>query len=120
MLKQADILLDAFRKAAPLADLGVCLTVPANSRESGFEANYHGKYHRWDWKRVQHELVRREIEHFGNRQGERIFLIPTELNLDPVDGFPENNGCHPNETGYRQIATTIYSWIKARLEARSQ
>jgi hypothetical protein len=117
MLKQADILLAAFHKAAPQADLGVCLTVPANSRESGFEANYHGKYHRWDWKRVQHELVRREIEHFRNRQSERIFLIPTELNLDPVDSFPANNGCHPNETGYRQIAATIYSWIKERLES---
>ena len=120
MFKQADILLAAFHRAAPLADLGVGLTVPANSRESGFEASYHGKYHCWDWKRVQHELVRREIEHFQNRQAERIFLIPTELNLDPVDGFPENNGCHPNEGGYRQIATTIYSWIKARLESRSQ
>jgi len=120
MLEQADIVSAAFHKAAPQADLGVGLTIPANFRESGFEANYHGQYRRWNWKQVQHELVRREIEHFGNRQGERIFLIPTELNLDPVDGFPENNGCHPNEVGYRQIATTIYCWIKARLELRSQ
>ncbi len=118
MLEQADILLAAFHKAAPQADLGVGLTVPPNSRESGFEANYHGKYHRWNWKRVQHELVRREIEHFGNRQGERISVIPTELNLDPVDGFPVNNGCHPNPTGYCQIGATIYSWIKARIESQ--
>jgi lysophospholipase L1-like esterase len=120
MLEQADILLAAFHKAAPQADLGVGLTIPANFRESSFEATYHGQFHRWNWKRVQHELVRREIERFGNRQGERIFLIPTELNLDPVDGFPEDNDCHPNEAGYRQIAATIYSWIKARLESRSQ
>jgi lysophospholipase L1-like esterase len=118
MFQQADVLLAAFHKAAPRADLGVCLAVPPNSRESGFEANYHGKYHRWNWKRVQHELVRRELQHFGNRQDERIFLIPTELNLDPVDGFPTNNGVHPNETGYRQIAATIYSWIKNRLESQ--
>ncbi|MGO8745310.1 MAG: hypothetical protein ACLQNE_04920 [Thermoguttaceae bacterium] len=96
------------------------MTIPANSRESGFEANYHGQYRRWNWKRVQHELVRREIEHFSNRQGERIFLIPTELNLGPVDGFPPDNGCHPNETGYRQIAATIYSWIKDRHESQSR
>ncbi len=117
MFKQADVVLAAFHKAAPQAALGVGLTVPGNSRESGFEANYHGKYHRWNWKRVQHELVRREIEHFRNHEGERVFLIPTELNLDPVDGFPVNNGCHPNETGYRQIAATIYAWIKNRAEA---
>ena len=117
MLKQADILLAAFHQAAPRADLGVGLTVPPNSRESGFEANYKGKYHRWNWKRVQHELVRREIAHFGHREGERIFVVPTELDLDPVDGFPVNNGCHPNTTGYRQIGATLYSWIKSRLES---
>jgi len=117
MLAQADILLAAFHQAAPRADLGVGLTVPPNSRESGFEANYHGKYHRWNWKQVQHELVRREIEHFGHRQAQRIFVVPTELNLDPVDGFPVNNGCHPNAAGYRQLGVTIYSWIKSRLES---
>lgn len=118
MFKQADVLLAAFHQAAPRAELGVGLTVPGNSRESGFEANYHGKYHRWNWKQVQHELVRREIEHFGHRQDQHISLIPTELNLDPVDGFPVNNGCHPNEMGYKQIGTTIYAWIKARLQQR--
>jgi lysophospholipase L1-like esterase len=120
MIQQADILLAAFHKAAPQADLGVGLTVPGNSRESGFVANYHGKYTRWNWKQVQHELVRREIEHFGHRQDQRVFLIPTELNLDPVDGFPVNNGCHPNETGYRQIAATLYAWIKDRLASRGR
>jgi lysophospholipase L1-like esterase len=117
MLKQADVLLAAFHQAAPQADLGVGLTVPPNSRESGFDANYHGKFHRWNWKQVQHELVRREIAHFGGRERERISVVPTELNLDPVDGFPVNNGCHPNAAGYRQIGATLYAWVKARLES---
>ena len=107
------------RLVAPQADLEVGLTIPANSRESGFQASYRGKYHRWNWRQVQHELVRREIEHFGNRQRERIFVVPTELSLDTVDGFPENDGCHPGHAGYQQIGDTIYSWIKARLESRS-
>lgn len=117
MFRHADKLVAAFRKAVPGADLGICLTTPPNARESGFEANYHGKYPRWGWKRVQHRLVERELKHFGGRESERIFLVPTELNLDPLDGYPENNGVHPNAVGYRQIGASIFAWIKSRLEA---
>ena len=114
--KQAEILLAALRKAAPAADIGVCLATPPNARESGFEANYHGKYHRWGWKQIQHRLVERQLSQFGNRQREHIFLVPTELNLDPVDGYPVNNGVHPNQEGYKQIGASIYAWIKSRLK----
>jgi lysophospholipase L1-like esterase len=113
---QADKLIAAFRQAAPEADLGVCLTTPPNSREAGFEANYHGAYHRWGWKRIQHRLVERQLEHFGSRQAEHIFIIPTELNLDPVEGYPADNGVHPNASGYRQIGASIFAWLKSRLE----
>jgi lysophospholipase L1-like esterase len=117
MFMQADVLLAAFRKALPEADLGICLTTPPNARESGFEANYHGNYHRWGWKRIQHRLVQRELEHFAHRETERLFLIPTELNLDPVDGYPDNNGVHPSAAGYKQIGAAIYAWLKTRLES---
>lgn len=117
MFAQAETLLAAFRKTLPQAQLGICLTTPPNARESGFEANYHGKYHRWGWKTIQHRLVQRQLEHFANRQSENIFLIPTQLNLDPLDGYPVNNGVHPNPLGYRQIGASIYAWLKSRLEA---
>jgi lysophospholipase L1-like esterase len=117
MFAQAETLLAAFRKALPQAELGICLTTPPNARESGFEANYQGKYHRWGWKTIQHRLVQRQLEHFANRQSEHIFLIPTELNLDPVDGYPVDNGVHPNAFGYKQIGASIFAWIKSRLEA---
>lgn len=117
MFTHADKLIAAFRQAAPKAELGICLTTPPNSRESGFEANYQGAYHRWGWKSIQHRLVQRELEHFGSRECERIFAVPTELNLDPVDGYPADNAAHPNEAGYRQVGASIYAWIKSRLAA---
>jgi hypothetical protein len=113
VLDNADKLLAAFHAAAPKAVLAVGLTTPPNSRESGFEANYKGKYHRWGWKRIQHRLVQRMMERLGNRQKEGIFLVPTELNIDPVDGFPTDNGVHPNPVGYAQIGGSFYAWIKA-------
>ena len=115
MFVQADVLLAAFRKAAPQAELGICLTTPPNSRESGFEANYQGRYHRWGWKGIQHRIVQRQLERFGGREKQKLFLVPTELNLDPVDGYPVDNGVHPNAVGYQQIGASIYAWLKSRL-----
>ncbi len=121
MIHQADLLLASFHKAAPDADLAICVTTPPNARESGFKANYKGRYHRWGWKRIQHRLVERLLSKFERKlagsgdAADHFFVVPTHLNLDPVDGYPENNGVHPNGFGYRQVGASVYSWLKWRL-----
>lgn len=115
-LDHADKLLAAFHEAAPHAALAVGLTAAPNARESGFEANYHGNYHRWGWKRIQHRLVQRMISRFGGRERDGIHLVPVELNIDPFDGYPVNNGVHPNPSGYAQIGESFYSWLKSWLQ----
>jgi len=118
-LKQAETLLAQFRKAAPDAELGVCLTTPPNSRDAAFEAIYKGRFPRWGWRRIQHRLVEREIAQFGGREKEHLFLVPTELNLDPVGGYPDYSDVHPNAAGYQQVGASVYAWLKARLQARA-
>ena len=120
MLGHAEKLLEAFHKASPETHLAICMTTPPNVREAAFQANYKGRYHRWGWKRIQHRLVERLPTHFGERAGEhkvgkRLHLVPTHLYLDPVDGYPENNGVHPNTTGYGQIGASLYCWLKWKL-----
>lgn len=117
VFKEADKLIAEFRRAIPQAQIGVCLTTPGNSRDAAFYANYKERYPRWGWRRIQHRLVERELKHFSNREADQLFLVPTELNLDVVEGYPENNGVHPNATGYQQIGATIYSWLKSRLSS---
>ena len=117
-LDNAEELVTAFHKAAPKAVFAVGLTTPPNSREEGFEASYHGNFHRWDWKRIQHRLVQRMLERFGDRQMDNLHLVATELNLDPVDGYPNDNGVHPNASGYAQIGASFYSWLKVWLAGR--
>jgi hypothetical protein len=112
---QAETMLKAFREAAPHAELAVCLTTPPNARESGFEANYKGKYTRWGWKRIQHRLVQRQLKQFGGREAEGIFVVPTELNLDPVAGYPVDNGVHPNAAGYQQVAASLHAWLMGQM-----
>ncbi len=115
MMGWADQFLAAWRAAAPNADLAIGLTTPPNSREAGFEANYKGRYHRWGWKRIQHRLVERQIAKWSGQSAQRLFVVPTELDLDPVDGYPTNNGVHPNATGYQQIGHSFYAWLKWRV-----
>ncbi|MDP1798045.1 MAG: SGNH/GDSL hydrolase family protein [Planctomycetaceae bacterium] len=117
VFKSAEILIADFRKAAPNADLGICLTTPPNARQAAFEANYQDRYTRWGWKRIQHRLVERQLKQFGGREDDHIFIIPTELNLDPVAGYPENNGVHPNAAGYQQIAASLHAWMTSRWHA---
>ncbi|MEY4938436.1 MAG: hypothetical protein RIQ93_171 [Verrucomicrobiota bacterium] len=112
VLDHAEKLLQAFQAASPKTVLAVGLTTPPNARESGFEANYKGKYHRWGWKRIQHRLVQQMLQRFSGREAQNVFLVPTELNLDPVDGYPDNNGVHPNPAGYQQIGASFYAWLK--------
>jgi lysophospholipase L1-like esterase len=112
MFKSANKLLAALRKTAPKATIGFCVTTPPNSRQAAFYANYKNHYSRWGWKRIQHRLVQRQLEEIANRDDPQISIIPTQLNLDTVDGYPVDNGVHPNIAGYHQIAATIYSWLK--------
>jgi lysophospholipase L1-like esterase len=112
LFKNSDTLVKAFRKAAPGARIGLCLNPPCNARETAFVLAYKGGYSRWNWKRAQVLLVHRQIREFSGREAEGVFVVPTHLNLDPVAGFPEIDAVHPNADGYKQIAASLYSWLK--------
>jgi len=115
MFTHAETLIRAFRQAAPDAHVGICLTTPPNSRQAAFEANYKDRYNRWGWKRIQHRLVERQLQRYASNPDEHLFVVPTELNLDPIDGYPANNGVHPNAFGYQQIGRSIHAALTARL-----
>ncbi len=115
VFEQAEKLLAEFRQSAPDAEVGVCLTTPGNSRDEAFIANYKDRYPRSGWNRIQHRLVERQLSQFCGRESEHIFIIPTELNLDTIGGYPPNNAVHPNAAGYQQIGKTVFAWLKWRL-----
>lgn len=118
VFESAETLIAEFRKAVPHAELAIGLTTPPNSRQTAFEANYGTRMTRWRWKRIQHHFVQRQIAQFRDREHEHIYIVPTELNLDPVAGFPVNNAVHPNTSGYSQIAASLHAWLTARWHAK--
>ena len=111
----ADTVLASLREAAPEARIGFCLTPPANARDEAFKANYGDRYTRKGWKAIQHRLVQRQLEYVAKKNDPKIRIVPTELNVDPVNGYPDNNGVHPNTVGYHQIAQMMFAWLMTPL-----
>jgi len=111
----ADAVLASLREAAPEARIGFCLTPPANARDEAFKANYGDRYTRKGWKAIQHRLVQRQLEYVAKKNDPNIRIVPTELNVDPVNGYPDNNGVHPNTVGYHQIAQMMFAWLMTPL-----
>ena len=79
------------------------------------------------FKNKRLELSELIISKWDNRQNEKIFVMPTYLNIDPLWDFPYeivNNSRHNNDyiqvtdnthfldSGYNKIADTIYYMIK--------
>jgi lysophospholipase L1-like esterase len=134
MLKHYDALINSMRKVRSDTRIGVQLPNPPTTSQDGFR-NYigAGKQTRWQYRRNQHRLVERLLEHYDNRVDEHVFVVPNYVNLDTVHGFPTwsppinarvgekmtrvNNGTHPNEAGYNQIGDVVYSWIVNMLAA---
>jgi len=111
MFINATLFLTRLIEYKPDLKIGICLTPPANDRKEAFRINYDDKYTQSGWKKIQHRLVQRYIAFFNNNFKNNCSLIPVEINIDTYNGYPDNNGVHPNVNGYNQIAASIFNWI---------
>lgn len=128
MLQHMDQLIDMIRKENDVSKVALLLPVPPAATQDAFGANYGSGNTRWQYKRNQHRLIERMMERYGNREPERIFLVPTHVNLDCLNNYPTassppnaasttpivrlNNGVHPSQSGYWQIGDTLFAWLK--------
>ena len=131
MFKYYDILIAAFHEKSKETKIGVVLVPPPSASQDAFGANYACGQTRWQYVRNQHTLVERMLRHYGGRQKENIFIVPTTVNIDCAAGYPRRkkpansrtkttvwrwlNGVHPIWDGHKQIGDTIYCWVKAEL-----
>jgi len=128
-LANMDALVAGIRAFGPNTAIGILLPAPPAGTQDAFGANYGCGQTRWQYRRNQHRLVRAMMERYGGREAEGIALLPANVVVDPVYGFPSqtvkanarstadvvrlSNGVHPNECGYRQIGDALYGWLKA-------
>jgi len=130
IMAQADALIAGIRKALPDAVITVGSVIQANASDRAFVESYrpYEQFHsEWRWRRVEMALAKTMVEHFDGRNRERIFLVPTHMTVDPLDGYTAHewvpdgmsiklsNAVHPSAVGARQLATTIHAVVRAEL-----
>jgi hypothetical protein len=110
MLGWADKLVSAFHQASPTSKIGIVLPAPFTRSAPTFEHVY-GQISKvyadpWRHRRIQHRIVQRMIQHWALAPG--VFLIPTYLEFDTIDGYWNWDAGHPNEFGGGLYAMSVF------------
>ena len=127
ILKNADALLAAFRKELPDAVFGVGF-VTGGSGQDSFGWNYKNGQTAWGYYINHFRLNQAMAEHFAKSRDSKLYLIPSQINLDTENNFPARmefvnhgntvriqrqcNGVHPAAAGYNQMGDTYYAFMK--------
>ncbi len=101
----------------PDIQIGICLPPAANTNETGFVASYGVKYKQSGWTKIQRRMSHRLIKYFNNNFQSNCSIIPLDVNFDAFNGYPVDNGVHPNVYGYHQIASSIFNWLLYSINA---
>jgi hypothetical protein len=112
ILRDADALLAEFRRAAPA--MTVAIVVPPQLNVFGLYAEYNGPaYSRWRVRQNYHRYQEGLLAHFAGREKDNIYLVPAHLSLDAIDGYAgTGDPGELNELGCRQVAASLYAWLK--------
>jgi lysophospholipase L1-like esterase len=126
-----EALIAEFRRVRPDTRIGLLTMMPPTASQDGFGANYGCGQTRWQYRKNQHRVIERMYARWGNREAEHLTIVPGFVNLDTVHGYPTvlapanarsdqqiargSNGLHENAGGYKQLADTIYCWLKGQL-----
>jgi len=110
--------------------IGIALTIPPSSSQDSFGASYGCRNERESYIRRISRWQKFVIDNYGDRSDENIYIVPFNTALDTVHNMQkaaaapwnsrtsetterQNNGVHPANIGYYQLADCYYAWIKS-------
>ncbi|MEI6500151.1 MAG: SGNH/GDSL hydrolase family protein [Armatimonadota bacterium] len=131
--KNMDILIAEFHRVRPDTKIGIITLLPPAGTQDAFGNNYGCGQTRWQYRKNQHRVVERTYAKWSGKEAQNIFIIPGLVNLDTMHNYPTAtapanaradgapivrlaNGVHPAPSGYRQLADTLYCWLKGQME----
>jgi len=128
MMISFDKLINEFHSVRADIKIGFFLNPPPAASQDAFGADYKCGFKHWQVRRNQHRGVERMIMKYGGREKENIYLIPAYVNVDTVHNYPgrvmsvnarssekiarQCNAVHPDSPGYKQMADSLYYWVK--------
>ncbi len=134
VLRYADSLIYDVRESCPKSKTGLAMIIPPGASQDAFGKAYGCGQTRWQYRRNQHKYIERMKAAYGNREAMEIYLIPVYVNIDTVYGYDfcqvmanscsetavsrQIDGVHPSESGYKQMADSMYNWMKWLINSR--
>lgn len=128
-MENYQLLVDKIKAYDPNLTIGVCVTIPPAASQNAFGKSFGCKQTQFRVKRNNIMWNKALIAHFDGKEGEGIYLIPINVNIDTVNNYPaeaavtnsrneteiliQKDGIHPADSGYYQIADSYYYWIKS-------
>lgn len=90
------------------------LTLPGLADDSGFVSYDPALQSWWTWRQKQNAMALGILDRFGGREGEDIYIIPTNASVDGAvssGDYPSNNGLHPSTQGYEKLGDTVAAFL---------
>src|SRR5438105_11291101 len=106
-----EVLIASVQAAGPEVRIGLMTPPPPTSDQDAFAAEYGSGQTRWRFKRNILLWDRELISRYAGRTSERVYVVPTHVNLDTFHNMA--NAVHPGPAGYGQIADTIWAFLKS-------
>lgn len=124
-----DTLIASIKAAGAGVKVGLMTTTPPSTDQDAFGANYNVTLNRGRVKRNIAVWVKEMLATYAGQTANRIYLVPTHVNLDTVNNMlraasapvnsrstvnvtRQSNGVHPANEGYYQIADTVWAFLK--------
>jgi lysophospholipase L1-like esterase len=122
-----DGLIASIKAAGVGVKVGLMTTTFPSAEQDAFAAG--AGTTRWRCKRNIALWVERLISTYAGKEADRIYLVPTHVNLDTVNNMyraaaapvnsrstvqveRQSNGVHPPNAGYYQIADSVWAFLK--------
>jgi Secretion system C-terminal sorting domain/SprB repeat len=117
VIGNSEIMLREMRKYMPNTNIVICQSPP--TARSHDDRPAYGSNSGYRCRQIQHRILQLNQKRFGNRENEKIYLLPLQADLDRTNEFTpdetKESGSHPNEKGYEQLGLTSYAWLKNHL-----
>jgi len=125
---QLDALISSIKAAAPSVKLAI-VTSPSGANQDAFGTNYGCGQTSWRYKRNLVTYNKQLYSYYSGKEAQSVYVVGSGVNVDTENNFPtssevinsqnttiitsQNNGVHPADSGYRQIADGLFPFMKA-------
>lgn len=124
-----DILITSIKTAGAGVKVALMLPPPPASSQDAFGASYGTGQTRWRFKRNIMLWTQTLITRYAGQEASRVYIVPTNTCIDTVNNVSyaasapvnsrssvqlarQNNGVHPETSGYRQLGDGLWAFLK--------